>query len=292
MRAAAAVEVDRCLAPLLPLLTAQDADIRRQAICSLALLADVTQAPAVVALRCGPDGGTSLVRCLLGYARATEPLGQRRDAVGGFASLCRSHDAHTAVIREGLLPDAVNLVRTAGIDVTLLRGALSAIAHLCEDAAVAPKLQQGGASRDLARLTKSCPDPTAQRRAAAALAALSRHCDVAALCREAGMVEVVVEMMAHEGTRDDGAELACNLCLHADNGELVADGALLCALLHSASTAPHSADADVAAAFAALCTRAPLLPALVRARAPEGNDFVSPCARQTYVLHRFAALSA
>jgi hypothetical protein len=99
------------LAPLIGMVRSHDEEIRRQAVCTLANLADNQTRPFVAALRCAED--RSLLRELFELVKLTlDPL-QRKDAVNGLTNLLRNKLVHNELVKGRLLPALLRLSRIA-----------------------------------------------------------------------------------------------------------------------------------------------------------------------------------
>ena len=260
------------LAPLIPMVSARDAENRRQAICALANLTDDAHRAAVAAL--ADASGRSLLSELLGYsAKLGVPPLQRREAVAGIANLLAAPAAHHALEQAGLLGAVLQLTRSP--DPVSLRHAAASIAHLCANGALASSLVDAGFAVEALRLCVDATDLVVRRHAAAAAAALARPPACKAAVLEAGGVHAAVELtISRDGElRRHGGALACNLCLGEDCRAAIVASPLLPQLLRcaNAAAAAGAADdvaADTALALAALCVNAKLHASLCAARAP------------------------
>ena len=132
------------LAPLVPMVLAKDAEIRRQAICALANLTDEQHRAAVASLK--DAQGRSTLRDLLLYTAPPYPTAQRHEAVLGLSNLLLSRTTHSYLIEARLLPELLHLVRTCPPDATsvALRSCMRAVGCLCANEQVAAHMLQAG----------------------------------------------------------------------------------------------------------------------------------------------------
>ena len=97
------------LAPLADAMSsAEDEDVRRQAVCGLANFADDKVRPMVSKLRNKETGRTVLVE-LLSFTKAPHDMLQRKDAVSGLSNLLRNRAVHAQLLEEKLLPTILRL---------------------------------------------------------------------------------------------------------------------------------------------------------------------------------------
>ena len=240
------------LAPLVPMVRAKDAEIRRQAICALATLTDERHRSAVASLK--DTHGRSLLRDLLQYAHHSHSAAMRHEAVNGLANLLKSRSTHGYMLQAGLLPDLLQLVRLCAPG--SMRPAAYTVACLCSNENVAPEMLRAGFVPQLLWMQAKTVDFIVRRHAAHALASLSLVADNKVPMQREGALDAAVELLRAKDRelRRHGGALGCNLCLHSEVKRHVVRSGLLAQLLSCAQPPTPGEDEDPSLSLASLCT--------------------------------------
>ena len=135
------------LAPLVFMTRSRDDEIRRQAICAIANLADDTMRPTVAFLRNLED--RSVLVDLFRFTRPPLDLQKRKDAVTALTNLLRNRIVHLELLNEGLLPDLL-LLSSKAVQSRCLVGRFS-------KPSIAPR--PGSAHREAAKGVPATPPP-------------------------------------------------------------------------------------------------------------------------------------
>ena len=193
------------LAPLVPMVLAKDAEIRRQAVCALANLTDEQHRAAVASLK--DAQGRSLLRDLLLYTAPPFSASQRLEAVLGLSNLLRSRTSHSYLVAARLLPELLQLVRNCPPDATSvgLRSCMRAVACLCANEQVAAEMLRAGFAPQLLLMAgksdldgdgeEGRSDLVVRRHIAQALAALSLCPENQEAMQECGALPVAAELL-------------------------------------------------------------------------------------------------
>lgn len=99
------------LAPLVFMTRSHDDEIRRQAVCAIANLAEDQTRPAVALLR--NLDNRSVICDLIEFTQPPLDLQKRKDAVVGLTNLMRNRTVHLVMLQEGLLDDILQLSQTS-----------------------------------------------------------------------------------------------------------------------------------------------------------------------------------
>ncbi|KAL1528522.1 hypothetical protein AB1Y20_009865 [Prymnesium parvum] len=200
------------LAPLLPMVTAKNPEIRREVICALANLAPAEYRGAVS--RCKNMQGHSLLVDLFTYTQPTESVLRRRSAISGLANLCtHSPETHRILISEKLLPALLKL--SHGMESLPLKQVTYCIHELCGNPECVGHLLEEGVITELLHLVRS-PEVAVIRLAVQALVSLSSEPLATQPLTSGGALRISYDLLAagsDKELRRQGARLVGNLSL-------------------------------------------------------------------------------
>ena len=135
------------LAPLVYMTRSHDDEIRMQAVCAIANLAEGPVRPAVAALRNLQDRSV-----LVDVFEGTRPpldLLKRKEAVGGLVNLLRNRKVHPELVNEGLLPVLLRLSKS-GVQAEAVAGKMigaGGLGHALKRTGSGPGIPKPGMER-------------------------------------------------------------------------------------------------------------------------------------------------